>query len=462
MNIAAFHYICTITASTHRTTDYIPQIRTSSARYPTMHSTMRDSSDSERSCLYQFSPSSPPPLCPQVHSVPVFELPTPLKSSPIDSAIKREAQELYKRLQDLHSPEWIGEEGNQKFFPVTPAVWLALQDVLFLNNDKFSCHYDAKKECLEVKMVSPIHEVVKSDFMTTIQRKLFTLEEKAPAKSAVRAVISSIKYKGELPGKASGEDKRRPDAAFVSGQRRKPSLVVEIGHSQNGATKFDPIADKYIGGSQGRIRTMIGLDMEYRTPESRERLRTQKRWATYQIYRSRINKKGRLYPHTTKDPVVFQNVHGVVNPRAKLRLELADFLQPNTGNFLGYSIEISHRELCNVIAEGDETQDVYDGPDFEDDEPLEYSPIHKGSPSIDSEDRSDTSVGKKRKRGGEKRKRGGRKRKRASAGEEEMEAVPEADGEDNRGENGEENGEANVEWAFTVAHARAASPRVVI
>ncbi|KAI4607410.1 hypothetical protein J4E83_009593 [Alternaria metachromatica] len=357
-----------------------------------MSSTMRTSSDSERLSLHPSSTSSPPLICPQVHSVPLSELPTPPKSSPSDSEIKREAQEFYKRLQDLHSPEWIGEEGNQEFFRVTPAVWLALQDEILLNNDKFSCHYDAKEECLEVKMPSEIHESVKGHFVTAIWDKLCAMKERAPANSAVREIISSIKYQGELAGKASGEDKRRPDVAFVSGQRRKPSLVVEIGHSQNGATEFNPIADKYIGGSKGRIRTMIGLDIEYRTPDSRERLRTTKRWATYQIYRSRINKKGRLYPHTTKEPVVFQNVHGVVNPRAKFRLDLADFIQSDAGKFPQYRIEISHQELCDIIAKGDETQDDYDETDCEDNASLEYSPIHKGSPAIDDNDRSSSSI----------------------------------------------------------------------
>ncbi|KAI4912176.1 hypothetical protein J4E85_011110 [Alternaria conjuncta] len=337
-----------------------------------MNSTMRDSSDSERSYLYQFSTSSPPPTSPP-------KLLSPPKSSPPEPAIKKEARELCEKLLYLRRHKSIGKEISQQF-RVPPELWLALQDELLLSDEKLRCHYEAQNQSLELKMAEPIHDKIGYKFGNLVVKKVTALVQGVPADAALQAMVDKLENSGEIKVTVFGTDSRYPDIAIDSGEY-PPTLVGEVGHSENGEKSFPKRADIYIIGTKGRVKTMIGIDIEYRHPEQRKPLRLQPRKATYQIFRSSIDGEGQLFVDSPDGAISFQNEEGPVRPRAHLRLSLADLMPSTTVPLSDYNIKISHQELCNIMEASEDYQEKAD--DFK----LASTPA-----SIDDNDRSSSSL----------------------------------------------------------------------
>jgi len=66
----------------------------------------------------------------------------------------------------------------------------------------------------------------------------------------------------EHDGVNNKRSKRSPDCAFRHKGAKYPGLIIEVSYSQK-AKDLPRLADDYILGSNGNIRTVIGLDLEY-------------------------------------------------------------------------------------------------------------------------------------------------------------------------------------------------------
>ena len=58
-------------------------------------------------------------------------------------------------------------------------------------------------------------------------------------------------------------DKHDPDTQFGHSQAQYPGVIIEVSYSQK-RKRLERLAEEYILGSNGDVRVVIGLDIEYR------------------------------------------------------------------------------------------------------------------------------------------------------------------------------------------------------
>ena len=369
MNIAVFHNLCTILASTHRTTDYIPRIRTSSARYPTMHSTMPISSDSERSSLRPSFATSPPSPCPRADSVrPPKAYLSPDSSPPVR---KTEFAKIYDLLLRLSESESV-EEDIQNKFTVSPADWLELQDEIFLKgekvssdtrawaNEKLRFNYDAEEETFEIKMADAIHERCKMKLIKLITRGLAAHSASTTTGLPPNVSTDDIESWAHSRTKLALGSERSADVTFALGQQFPPTFIAEIGNSQNGEKKFAARAVQWIRGTNGLTKTMLGIDIEYRKEPQRQNVNALPRWASYQFFRSSIAGNDLSISAVPAKPVKFKDANGVINPNNVLPFTLDDFVLSNDPRLANHSLNITHQDLYNMMVFAEASQNAVD------------------------------------------------------------------------------------------------------
>ena len=278
--------------------------------------------------------------------------------SPPETAFERQVREICQGIDRVYLHRFPDDEEDHLRFFVTPEMWPALKEELCRTNVKCDCHYDARAQTLIVKNWLPVIGMISNELSAIIDEKLVALVKSVSANSAVRTIFPFYTY-SRLGVRARGYGYRTPDFSIWRGEY-PASLHAEFGHSREGVTNFDRIADIYIRGTRGAIKTFIGLDIEHRTPEERKRLRAQPREATYQIYRSSINDDGSVFAKSSEKPVFFQDAEGVISPNAHLRIDLTDLTRSTSVSRSRHHIKISHLELCNIMEAGEAWQEECD------------------------------------------------------------------------------------------------------
>ena len=191
---------------------------------------------------------------------------------------------------------------------------------------------------------SPVHEEFKGLLAVLIRRKLDLLMVDDHKDNEI---MRATNYKGSPLIPLQGHSERCPDLAFDSGED-PPTFVAEIAHSQKGETDFAMIAEQYISGTDGAIKTMLGINMEYRTPEKRKELAGQPRKVSYQIFHCHIKRHNRMEV-IREEPRFFQDAEGVVDPDTKVPLTLADLTQSDDLDLSVFNLDITHRDLSDVM-----------------------------------------------------------------------------------------------------------------
>jgi hypothetical protein len=111
-------------------------------------------------------------------------------------------------------------------------------------------------------MPSVLHESVSSDVVGEILRQLNSI---ASYEDASAQFARNIKFSGsgmiKFPDPEYG--RHDPDASFRYRRTRYPGVVIEVSYAQK-RKDLPHLADEYILGSNGNIRVVIGLDVEYR------------------------------------------------------------------------------------------------------------------------------------------------------------------------------------------------------
>jgi hypothetical protein len=170
-------------------------------------------------------------------------------------------------------------------------------------------------------------------------------------------------------------DLKSPDSsiAFDADDIKYPPVVVEVAHSQQ-RKKLPELAEFYIGETRGHIKTVIAIDIEYRSPN--KPTAALGREAVFSIYRNRVVRDdvtGELKhreAHPDPENQCFRRQDLTV-PDGVFELFLSDFCPPGTlGDSNNTSIHITHQTLADLLSYAEKRKAAVETP-LRDDDGLE-------------------------------------------------------------------------------------------
>jgi hypothetical protein len=121
-------------------------------------------------------------------------------------------------------------------------------------------------------MPTQLHEVFIARVVKEIERRL---EAIALGETRSSSFAQKIKYNGSgrliLQSADDGDNrmtiKREPDAEFKHEDARWPGVVIEVSYSQK-SKALPHLADDYILETDGSVRAVVGLDLDYKTKKA--------------------------------------------------------------------------------------------------------------------------------------------------------------------------------------------------
>ena len=189
-------------------------------------------------------------------------------------------------------------------------------------------------------MPTEIHEFFLEDVIEKIKSRL---RELANTDSRSKAFVQNVRSGGSpiliLKGKNNNDNqaiiKREPDATFYHRGIRWPCVIIEVSYSQK-TKALRHLADDYILETNGSVRVVIGLDVDYKTrkgsismwrPGYVENKQGELELEATQTLYNQVRRFLIEYQAIADIDQVFSDGSGGPNlsPDAGLRLELKDF-----------------------------------------------------------------------------------------------------------------------------------------
>lgn len=219
-------------------------------------------------------------------------------------------------------------------------------------------------------MPSHLHEVFLARVVEEIQSRLRVFID---TEGQSKAFAQKVKHNGSsrLDLQSEYNDgraiiRRQPDAIFKHCDAHWPGVIIEVSCSQK--TKAIPhLADDYILETNGSVRVVVGLDIDYKTKKG-----TISMWRPGYVN----NKQGQLELEATQTlhnqvrislseyctvanmDQVFRDESGSPNLSldAGLRLELKDFAPEDLAEGISDSFLIDSATLCQFLNEGEQEE----------------------------------------------------------------------------------------------------------
>jgi hypothetical protein len=160
--------------------------------------------------------------------------------------------------------------------------------------------------------------------------------------------------------------RRQPDAMFKHCDAHWPGVIIEVSHSQK--TKAIPhLADDYILETNGSVRVVVGLDIDYKTkkgtlsmwrPGYVKNEQGQLELEATQTLDNQVGKSLVEYCAVANLDQVFRDEFGGPNlsPDAWLRLELKDFAPEDLAEGISDSFLIDPAILCQFLNEAEQEE----------------------------------------------------------------------------------------------------------
>lgn len=147
---------------------------------------------------------------------------------------------------------------------------MAVKDIL-TNGQRYD--YDPRYKLLSIRMPTPVHDFFAASVADEIKRQLRIISDGSGSSSEFAAQIcnggSARLYL--LEADADEHDRytkpphrREPDAQFQHRDAKYPGVVLEVSYSQDGKD-LRKLARDYIQYSNGDIKVVIGINLEYRS-----------------------------------------------------------------------------------------------------------------------------------------------------------------------------------------------------
>jgi hypothetical protein len=306
------------------------------------------------------------------------QAPTP---SPTDKGspkvkLSKEARRAFEAVTLLSQGERSAYSDTSSRFRLSPEQWATLQDYWLGSSvgawveDKLRCNYDADKQELELLMPGYLHEHFVSELKQLILEKLRELATNAIGENAatIQELVKKIRDSGSPSIGLDKKNARSPDISFRFRPQKVPSFVAEVAVSQNGREEFEGIAEQYFEKSKGRIRTFLGIDIEYRAPKKLAEKGMSPQWGEYRLYRFTLEKDAESdtmigQARLDAGPVEFrlsEKERDAQTPSPHLTLSLADFCPQDAAaenvDLSQHTISFSHDELAAIVDDGEAYQ----------------------------------------------------------------------------------------------------------
>jgi hypothetical protein len=210
-----------------------------------------------------------------------------------------------------------------------------------------------------------LHEQFAAEVCSLFTGKLDELRTNEATSEKEHGRLNAISLGGSPRLELKGGSHREPDVCFMYNRAggEFPPFVCEVGVAQDGMRDFARISEQYLLGSCGKIRTFLGVNIEYRSPEQRSTNQSP-RWARVYLWHFEMQqepegdhfiKMGLTVARCDENGVLFQNKDGVVDPSATIPFNLYDFCPRKRDDATSNStFKITHQELANALAKAEE------------------------------------------------------------------------------------------------------------
>ncbi|KAF2761483.1 hypothetical protein EJ05DRAFT_536253 [Pseudovirgaria hyperparasitica] len=218
-------------------------------------------------------------------------------------------------------------------------------------DDKVRYDYDPVGSRLVIRMPTTLHDTFSSELVADIKKGLENLKENHVETRPFIDKISSVS--GAIHFEDDGKKIRHePDIRFHHEDAAWPGVVIEVSYSQKRKSLID-LADNYILASDGGIRVMIGIDLEYK--KSKE--------ASISIWRLKTSPGNDGQPEgeviQELDNELFRDAEGnPVRSSAGLELPLNNFAtQALSDGLPECSVIVCPETLCKLLAKAEKWND---------------------------------------------------------------------------------------------------------
>ena len=218
-------------------------------------------------------------------------------------------------------------------------------------------------------MPSHLHEVFLARVVEEIQSRLRVF---TAAEGRSKAFAQNVKHNGSGRLDLQGENndglaiiRRQPDAMFKHCDAHWPGVIIEVSYSQKTKAILQ-LADDYILETDGSVRVVVGLDIDYRTkrgtlsmwrPGYVKNEQGQLELEAAQTY-NQVRSSQLEYCAVAHMDQVFRDESGSPNlsPEAGLRLELRDFAPEDLAEGISDSFLIDSALLCRFLNEAEQEE----------------------------------------------------------------------------------------------------------
>jgi hypothetical protein len=290
-----------------------------------------------------------------------FSPPATVLTNPSPRSLSRCGRRLFNLIRLRYQGRSVDNTWNRVH--LSQDEFQALQDALEKDErlrawvtDKLRYDYNLVDSELILRMPSPLHDIFAFRLQEVIARELKALEKQ----EEVRTVVDSIKVAvtSDLRfGNISERERKSPDGSFRFAGSKYPPLVIEVANSQKSAD-LPYLAESYVERTKGRTKTVITIDLEYRTPEERATPSLPLREAVYSIYRNRLTRDAQTGEWQREAHVDVEDEHFRMNdstaPTGSMRLLLSDFCPDGAlSSTNDRTITITHEELAELLEEAE-------------------------------------------------------------------------------------------------------------
>ncbi|TKA49809.1 hypothetical protein B0A49_13400 [Cryomyces minteri] len=225
-------------------------------------------------------------------------------------------------------------------------------------NNKVRYDYDSHRQKLVVRMPTPLHDTFIGKVVVDIMFQLRILGAGSNAaaqfaRSVEPAGSSRIVFRaapdresGAPAGIARTRIQHEPDASFAYEHAKYPGVVIEVSYSQK-RKDLSRLADDYILESNGNIRVVVGLDIEYRGSKKA----TLSVWRPQVVVSERDGHEEMIAAQLVADQE-FRREDGTPVTSAALQLQLKDFASELVGESYALAdevISLSSDTLCRHL-----------------------------------------------------------------------------------------------------------------
>ena len=213
-------------------------------------------------------------------------------------------------------------------------------------------------------MPARIYEEIAASIISDIVLQLHLISNGGGSASIFAKSVSSS---GSTTIKSNDPEISRhdPDGSFIHEKAYSPGAILKVSYSQKRKDLLR-LAEDYIYGSDGNIRVVIGIDINYKDKSAvllmwQSQIQTneagEEELVAHQVL-SQVCSHPLFYLVRTYILKKFRKENGEANPEAELRFHLKDFAHPSFSkhNQFGKDISISSEVLCSYLRKAEQAQ----------------------------------------------------------------------------------------------------------